>query len=73
MKAYLQTAGQMVLTGLSFLESLDVGIRILCGLASLVLFYFAIRSHISKRKLTDLEHKIKEAELRDRYKSNGKP
>lgn len=71
MKAYIQTAGQMVLAGASFLDSLDVSIRILCGLASLVLFFFAIRAHISKTRLTDLEHKIKEAEMNERFKSNG--
>lgn len=71
MKAYIQTAGQIVLTGATFMDTLDGSIRVLCGLASLVLFFFAIRAHISKTRLTDLEHKIKEKELQDRFRSNG--
>lgn len=71
MKAYIQTALNILLTGASFLESLDVSLRILCGLASLVLFFFAVRSHISKKRLNDLEIKIKQEELNERIRRNG--
>lgn len=71
MKAYIQTVFNLVLTAASFLEPLDVALRILCGIASLVLFYFALRAHISKKRLHDLEMKIKQEELNDRIRKNG--
>ena len=71
MKAHIQTALNIILTGASFLESLDVGLRVLCGITSLILFYFAIRAHVSKKRLSDLEYRIKEHELNERIKKNG--
>ena len=71
MKAYVQTFFQIAFTGASFMDSLDLGLRILCGITSLILFYFAIRAHISKKRLSDLEYRIRERDLNERIKSNG--
>lgn len=56
---------------IAWLDYVDVTVRIVSGLAAVVVAVFAIRAYISKKKLTDLEAKIKQEEFNQRFKNNG--
>lgn len=55
----------------AWLDYVDVTVRIASGLAAVTVAYFAARAYVSKKKLTDIEAKIKQDELNERIKRNG--
>lgn len=61
-----------ILVFVAWLDYVDVTVRIVSGLAAVVVAYYAARAYMSKKRLTDIEAKIKQGELNDRIKRNGK-
>jgi hypothetical protein len=67
----MRVIASIVLAILPWLDYLEVWIRIGSGMAAMVVGVFAVRAYISKKKLTDIEGKIKQAEFNERFKQNG--
>lgn len=70
MNAIPITALGLFLTVVSWLDALDQGTKILTGLGALIVMYFAIRAHISRKKLTDFQ--LRKEQDAERIKSNGR-
>lgn len=69
--ARIWTIVEAILVGIAWIDYMDIGIRILSGVAAVIVAYFASQSYRAKRKLTDIEAKIKQEELNERFRRNG--
>ena len=76
MNAKLLTALNAFLLAASWVEIIDVSLRIASGLGALVVAYFAVQAYRSNKKLSD--YKLKKEQEEDaakveKVKQNGKP
>lgn len=70
MNAKPLTALSVILSSVTWLDLMDQGTRIMTGIGALIVMYFAIRAHISKKKLTDFQLKKEQEAIK--IKSNGR-
>lgn len=69
MNAKPLTALGILLASGAWLDQLEQGMRILSAAGAILAIYFAIRAHISKKKLTDFQLKKEQEAIK--IKSNG--
>jgi hypothetical protein len=72
------TIVEPLLASVTFIEQVNIWVKVLCGISTLVVAYFAVRSYISKKRLDDIQLKIDkqrlakmEAEYLEKFKGNG--
>jgi hypothetical protein len=56
-------ATEICLFLITFIDYIDIGVKIMSGVAAIIVGVFAVINYVSKTRLNNTEHKIKQLEL----------